>query len=173
MCFVARYTQAVRVMGIDPGFHRCGYAVVERGEDRKEILLASGVIVTRRKDPLAVRLHALAEEYRQLLDHWQPDTVAVEELFFAKNVKTAVGVAQARGVILERAAAVSCAVAEYAPSVVKSQLTGNGQADKQQVEYMVRKWFPELQQARLDDELDAIGVALCHCQRAGIPEVLK
>jgi crossover junction endodeoxyribonuclease RuvC len=165
----------MRVMGIDPGFHRCGYAVVETAAPTPS-LCGSGVIVTRQGEVLAQRLHALALDYVRLLEQWRPGAVAVEEIFFAKNVKTAIGVAQARGVILERSAAAGISVVEYAPTTIKSQLTGNGQADKNQVAYMVRRMIelpPQADEKRLDDELDAIAVALCHCMRASIPEVMR
>ena len=162
----------MRVFGIDPGYHRCGWAVVE-GSGRSQELVASGTIVTNRSWPLGERLHALACELDDLLAAQQPDVVAVEEIYFAKNVKTAIGVAQARGVVLEHAAAAELPVAEYTPTTVKSQLTGNGRADKQQVSFMVRKWFKLPAAKRLDDELDAIGVALCHALRADVPEVLR
>lgn len=121
---------------------------------------------------MAVRLHALALDLNTLIGKWQPEVVAVEEVYFTKNVKTAIGVAQARGVVLERSAAVGLPVAEYTPTMVKSQLTGNGRADKAQVAFMVSKWFT-IDSGKLDDELDAIAVALCHAMRMDIPEVLR
>jgi len=161
----------MRILGIDPGYHRCGFAVVTAGKSQPD-LLGSGTITTKRTDTLPVRLHALALDLDHLLKEWRPDCLAIEELYFAKNVKTGIGVAQARGVVLEHSAAAGLSVAEYAPSVVKSQLTGNGQADKQQVAFMVGRWFKLDDQKRLDDELDAIAVALCHAMRAGIPDAM-
>jgi len=172
---LAGYTQPVRIMGIDPGFHRCGYAVVEAATDA-ESLVASGVLLTTRGKALGERLCELAEGFEALLRDWAPDVVAIEEIYFAKNVKTAIDVAQARGVLLEHAAAAGIAVAEYTPTTVKSQLTGNGRADKEQVAYMVRRILrldDDQPQSRLDDELDAIAVSLCHGQRMAIPEVLR
>jgi crossover junction endodeoxyribonuclease RuvC len=177
----------VRVIGVDPGFHRCGFAVLEDGRAAglagrggaaagAPALAGSGVVVTVRGESLAFRLHALGLNFARLLEEWRPDAVAVEEIYFTKNVKTAIDVAQARGVVLERAGAAGVAVAEYTPTMVKSQLTGNGRADKAQVAYMVRRLVqlpPETDGKRLDDELDAIAVALCHCMRATIPEALK
>ena len=161
------------ILGIDPGYHRCGFGVVRRLAGGGAELCGSGTIVTRPADTLPVRLHALALDLEHVLAEWKPDCVAVEELFFTKNAKTAIKVAQARGVILERSAAAGIMLAEYSPTAIKSQLTGNGRADKQQVAYMVRHWFKLGDARRLDDELDAIAVALCHCMQAGIPEVLK
>ena len=162
-------------MGIDPGFHRCGYAVVDAGSGA-ERLLASGVLLTTRGKALGERLCELARGFDELLREWTPDVVAIEEIYFTKNVKTAIDVAQARGVLLEHAAAAGVTVAEYTPTTVKSQLTGNGRADKEQVAFMVRRILrlaDDERQSRLDDELDAIAVGLCHGQRAAIPEVLR
>lgn len=167
----------MRIAGIDPGFHRCGFAVLERAAGGSVELLQSGVLVTKRGEPLWQRLSDLARQLEQMLLLWRPEHVAVEEIYFAKNAKTAIDVAQARGVILERSCAAGHQVFEYAPSTVKSQLTGNGQAEKSQVAYMVRRMISLPEDAagtrRLDDELDAIAVALCHAQRVTIPEVMR
>lgn len=167
-----RYTLVVRIMGIDPGYHRCGYGVLE-GVAGAVRLLGSGVIVTEAGRPLSERLNHLAMELDGQLLRWRPEGVAVEEIFFTKNAKTAIGVAQARGVVLQRCASGSLPVHEYAPTMIKSQLTGNGRADKKQVEFMVRKFVDLSDEKRLDDELDAIAVALCHSQRMDVPEVLR
>ena len=108
-----------------------------------------------------------------MLKKWQPEVVAVEEIFFSKNVKTAIGVAHARGVVLEHCAGVAIPVVEYTPTMIKSQLTGNGRADKNQVEFMVRKWVKVGDEKKLDDELDAIAAALCYSQRSTIPEAMQ
>lgn len=159
-------------MGIDPGYHRCGFSVLD-GPPRAERLLVSGVVVTQASEPLCQRLNYLAQELDAQLLTWQPEGVAVEEIYFTKNAKTAIGVAQARGVVLQRCAACSLPVYEYTPTMVKSQLTGSGRADKKQVEFMVRRLVRLDDAKRLDDELDAIAVALCHAQRLSIPEVLR
>ena len=167
----------MRIAGIDPGFHRCGFAVLERAEDGAVELLESGVLVTKRGEPLWLRLNDLARQLEQVLALWRPEHVAVEEIYFAKNAKTAIDVAQARGVILERSSAAGLGIFEYAPAMVKNQLTGNGRAEKTQVAYMVRRMISLPENAagakRLDDELDAIAVALCHAQRVTIPEVMQ
>lgn len=160
-------------MGIDPGYHRCGFGVLDQPSRGAQQLAGSGVITTKPKTPLAQRLHSLAMDFDKLLSEWRPDAVAVEEIFFTKNVKTAIGVAHARGVILEHSAGMGIPVFEYTPTMIKSQLTGSGRADKKQVEFMVRKFVQVPDEAKLDDELDAIGVALCHIQRSSIPEVMR
>ncbi len=162
----------MRIAGIDPGYHRCGWAVLEI-TPRGGLLHGSGTIVSDAGEDMARRLHSIAAGIDQLISLWQPDVMAVEELFFVKNVKTGIGVAQARGVILQRAAAAGIAVAEYPPSMIKKQLTGSGNADKKQVEYMVRRMFELPEDNQLDDELDAISVAVCQAMRSGIPEAMQ
>ena len=167
------YYSRVRILGIDPGYDRCGWALLLAQPGKQGQVLASGTLQTTRGRALPERLHELAVGLDTLLKDHTPDCLAVEELFFTKNVKTAIGVAQARGVVLERAAAAGLPIGEYAPTMVKSQLTGNGRADKAQVAFMARRLVALDTVARLDDELDAIAVALCHSQRVSIPAVLR
>lgn len=173
------FVQPLRILGLDPGFDRCGFSVLERPAQPRGnelgVLLDCGTIQTSRSDEFPLRLAALARGLEQLLALWQPQQVAVEELFFAKNAKTAMGVAQARGVLIERCASAGLSVVEYAPSSIKSQLTGSGRADKEQVAFMVRRLVgAQLEERkRLDDELDAIAVALCHSMRVSIPAALR
>ena len=162
----------MKIAGIDPGYHRCGWAVLEIAP-AGGMLHASGTIVADAGQSMAQRLHVIAEGIDQLIGLWHPDVMAVEELFFVKNVKTGIGVAQARGVVLQRAAAAGIEVAEYPPSMIKNQLTGSGNADKKQVEYMVRRMFELPADDRLDDELDAIAVAVCQAMRSSIPKGLR
>jgi crossover junction endodeoxyribonuclease RuvC len=159
-----------RILGIDPGYERCGWAVVECGPFGRAIaLLASGTLRTSAQDSFPMRLHQLAAALEQLLVLWQPASMAIEELYFNRNVKTAIMVAEARGVILERAASRGLEIGEYAPTTVKSQLTGSGRADKQQVGYMVRRLTTLGPEAVIDDEADAIAIALCHGMLRGGP----
>jgi crossover junction endodeoxyribonuclease RuvC len=165
---------AVRVLGIDPGYDRCGFAVVScTPQGRNVQLLGSGTLRTSRSQTLPQRLHSLGRQVEAVIAQWKPDEVAVEELFYNRNVKTVIEVSQARGVILERAAAQRVKVAEYSPTVIKSQLTGNGRALKSQVAYMVTRLTGVKQGMKLDDEMDAIAVALCHGMRLSIPNVLS
>lgn len=163
------------ILGIDPGYERCGYAAIEPQGSRM-LLLGSGVLRSNPGLSPAARLHQIAEGLDGLLALWRPAAVAVEEIFFSRNAKTAIAVAQARGVILERSAASGCTVAEYSPTAVKKQLTGSGSADKGQVAYMARRLAEPvagMDPGSLDDELDAIAVALCHAMRQSIPEALR
>lgn len=163
-----------RILGIDPGYDRCGYAVLAcTAQGRDTQVLASGTLRTSRTASLPERLHDLGQQVTQVIAQWQPDEMAVEQLYYNRNVKTVIEVSQARGVILERAAAAGATVAEYSPTQVKSQLTGNGQALKSQVAFMVCRLTGLKQGAKLDDELDALAVALCHGMRMSIPAQMK
>lgn len=163
------------ILGIDPGYERCGYAALEPQGSRM-LLLGSGVLRSSPSLAPAARLNQIAQGLDGLLTLWRPAAVAVEEVFFSRNAKTAMAVAQARGVVLQRSAATGCAVAEYSPTAIKKQLTGSGSADKAQVAYMARRLAEAAagsDPGKLDDELDAIAVALCHAMRQSIPEVLR
>lgn len=187
----------LRVLGIDPGYDRCGYAVICcTAQGRSMRLLGSGTLRTSRTDTLPQRLCELGRQLVTVLERWCPDEVAVEQLYHSRNAKTVIQVAQARGVILERSAAAGLLVAEYSPTQVKSQLTGNGRAEKEQVAYMAarlvgsalprsadslsaqeraggaRSESSTKTPVQLDDEMDAIAVALCHGMRLSIPAAL-
>lgn len=155
----------MRILGIDPGYDRLGWGVVD-GDGRNPKYAGSGLIKTSRDDDAAGRLAQIANDARRLIKAEKPDAVAVEEIYFAKNVKTAIGVAQARGVVMAVAAQAGVRVAEYAPVVVKQDITGNGNAAKTQVQYMVKQILKVDKAEALDDEFDAIAVALCHFYRS-------
>lgn len=104
----------MRVIGIDPGYDRLGVAVLEY-TNNKEILLFSGCIKTEKTDSLVVRLHKLGVEFKALLEQYQPDTLAIEKIFFNTNQKTAIGVAEARGVIIYLAKDKGCGIYEFGP----------------------------------------------------------
>ncbi len=154
----------MKVLGIDPGIDRLGWAVIEH-VGATDTWRASGCILTDRGTPLPDRLLSAGNALRTILLEHQPDAVGVEELFFAKNAKTAMMVGQARGMILFVAAASHVPIIELTPNAIKLSVTGSGAADKKQVEKMVRmiiKNFPKGK--RLDDEIDAMAVALAAAQ---------
>ncbi|MDQ3023327.1 MAG: crossover junction endodeoxyribonuclease RuvC [bacterium] len=162
-----------RILGIDPGYDRCGFAVLScTAQGREAQLLGSGTLRTSRALSLPQRLHKLGRNIEAVISQWQPDEVAVEQLFYNRNAKTVIEVSQARGVILERAASAGVHVVEYAPTMIKSQLTGSGNAAKTQVAFMVCRLTGMKQAAELDDEMDAIAVALCHGMRMSIPKLM-
>lgn len=148
-----------RVLGIDPGVGRCGWAVVtvERG---RETLEASGCITTSAKKTPADRLLALDRELEKIIVDLRPESLAIEKIFFSKNITTAMGVSQARGIILLTAARHHLIVLELSPTTVKNSITGYGRATKRDIAQMIKLLLHLPPGRRTDDEYDAIGIAL-------------
>jgi crossover junction endodeoxyribonuclease RuvC len=155
----------VFVLGVDPGLTRCGYGAVRRtgGQLRAE---AAGVLTTAPSVPTPERLAELAEGVRALLAELRPDAVAVERVFFQSNVRTAMAVGQASGVVLAAAVAAGCEVVEYTPTQVKLAVTGSGAADKGQVQRMVQSLLGLTAPPRPADAADALALAICHTAAA-------
>lgn len=151
-------------LGIDPGTARLGYGVVESAQD--PILHDYGVIETAASAEMPQRLSGLFDAVTSLIAEHRPDVLAVEQLFFARNVTTAISVGQARGVVLLAAARAGVPVAEYSPSEVKHAVVGYGKADKAQMQEMVRIILQLEHAPHPDDAADALAIALCHAQRA-------
>jgi crossover junction endodeoxyribonuclease RuvC len=151
----------VFVLGVDPGLTRCGYGAVRAvsGRLRAE---AAGVLTTPAASALPERLAELQRNIRDLLAELRPDAVAVERVFFQSNVRTAMSIGQASGVILAESVAAGCAVVEYTPTQVKSAVTGSGAADKGQVQRMVQSLLGLADAPRPADAADALALALCH-----------
>lgn len=147
------------ILGIDPGFERIGCAIVEK-TIQGEKLLFSTCLVTDKQDLHEKRLLALAGGLKKIIDAFKPSVMAVEKLFFTTNQKTAIRVAEARGVILLMAAENNMAVLEFTPLEVKMAMTGYGKADKRQVKKMVSSILKMDRPPDSDDEIDAIAVAL-------------
>src|SRR5215208_185483 len=155
---------SVIAIGFDPGTARLGYGVIESEPDPQAI--DYGVIVTNRDEPMAQRLLLIHTAVGHLIDLHRPSAVAVETLFFAQNVTTAMTVGQARGTVLLAAAQRDVPVAEYAPSEVKQAVVGYGKADKAQIQEMVRLILGLETAPHPDDAADALAVAICHVQSA-------
>jgi len=153
----------VRVLGIDPGLALTGYGLVEG--NGHPILVEMGSVVTPPSLPLPERLKALYQDLSALLDRLRPDAVAMEELFFGKNIRTAIAVGQARGVAILAVAQAGIPLHEYTPLQVKEALTGYGRADKQQIQRMVCLLLGLPSPPQPDDVADAVAVAICHLQR--------
>lgn len=158
---------ARRTIGIDPGTARLGYAVVEDQRGRLA-LLACGVITTLPSARMPDRLRTIYEELGAIVQRHAPATMAVEELFFAKNVTTAVAVGQARGIALLVAAQHDLGVFEYKPMQVKQAVHGYGLARKEQVGEMVRVLLRLDTVPKPDDAADAAAIAICHLNTAQI-----
>ncbi len=152
------------VLGIDPGTATTGYGLVREHLDGALEVVAYGVFTTKAKTPMSERLLSLHRQVTDCLTQYQPDEVAIEELFFGKNVTTGIKVAQARGVILLTLAQAQLSVAEYKPNSIKTAITGYGGADKHQMQEMVRHLLNLAKIPRPDDAADGLAVALTHLQ---------
>ncbi|WP_124727124.1 crossover junction endodeoxyribonuclease RuvC [Staphylospora marina] len=157
----------MRVMGIDPGIAIVGFGVVDREGNRLKAV-EYGSIQTEAGLPVPVRLRQIHEACRTLFALHRPDVVAVEQLFFQRNVTTAFTVGQARGVILLAAEQEGIPVTEYTPMQVKMAVTGYGQAQKKQVQEMVRILLALPGIPKPDDVADALAVAICEAHSAGV-----
>lgn len=158
------------VLGIDPGLTRCGYAVIEARGSRSVAPLALGVIRTAPSTPLPMRLAELKAELVALLDEYRPDAVAVEQVFFQTNVRTAMSVGQASGLALAEAAAAGCRVEQYTPNQVKNAIAGWGGAGKAQVQKMVQARLGLATVPEPPDAADAAALALCHLAMAPVAD---
>ncbi|NLE75450.1 MAG: crossover junction endodeoxyribonuclease RuvC [Chloroflexi bacterium] len=152
---------SLRVLGIDPGTARLGYGLVE-GDGAHLQVQGCGTLTTEATLSLPQRLAEIYRAVRRLVDESAADVVAVEELFFSRNVRTAFAVGQARGVVLLAAAHAGLPVVEYTPQQVKQAVTGYGAAPKEQVQEMVRVLLNLAEVPRPDDTADALAVAICH-----------
>lgn len=149
-------------LGIDPGTARLGFGVVS--DEPRLQARAFGVVETRSAEDMPHRLSTLFDAVTALIEDHRPDALAVEQLFFARNVTNALAVGQARGVVLLAAARAGVPVAEYTPSEVKQAVSGYGKADKPQMQEMVRIILGLDAVPRPDDAADALAIAVCHAQ---------
>jgi crossover junction endodeoxyribonuclease RuvC len=161
-----RSTDSKRILGIDPGTATVGYgALLYTASDTYEYL-GSGIIQTLPNTSAGQRLSMIRSDLISLIKDYCPDVLVVEALFFFKNAKTVMSVAQARGVILEAAHSMSLSVAEYTPMQVKLHLTGFGRADKRLVQDMIARLLNLPEIIRPDDASDALALAVCHARMA-------
>ncbi len=162
----------VFVLGVDPGLSRCGYCVLSTsGGARRPTAVALGVITTPAAEPTPQRLAELQREVADLIAEHRPQVVAVERVLFQNNVRTAMSVGQASGVVMAQAAASGAEVVEYSPNEVKAAVAGWGGADKDQVQRMVQTLLGLPFVPRPPDAADAAAVALCHVARAPLAAV--
>lgn len=160
------------ILGIDPGFHRCGYGII-KAADGGLTSVAYGLITTAPAWPMAQRLLAVVNGISELLHRYAPGEVALEQLFFEKNKKTFMRVSQAQGAIIAAVAGRGLPIAEYTPLQVKQALTGYGQATKKQVRHMVQQILKLDRQIKIDDPADALAVAVCHAAARNFNQRLK
>ncbi|MGB0385776.1 MAG: crossover junction endodeoxyribonuclease RuvC [Ardenticatenaceae bacterium] len=162
----------MRVLGLDPGTAIVGWGVVDaEGQDMS--LVEYGTIRTPAKRPLAERVTLIYDNLNELLDRFQPDGAGVEQLFFARNVTTALPVAHARGVMLLAIHKRGIPLKEFKPTEVKQALTGYGRADKRQMQQMVRLLLGLNDVPRPDDAADAIAMAICYHQMARYTRLIE
>jgi crossover junction endodeoxyribonuclease RuvC len=152
------------VLGIDPGTATTGYGVVAQTGNGDFELLAAGVIRTAPTMAMHLRLRELFQDVQGLISEFQPNEVAVEKLFFGKNVTNAISVGQARGAVLLAAALRDLPVVEYTPAEVKQAVSGYGNADKRQMQEMVQRTLDLPAPPSPDDAADGVAIALCHLQ---------
>jgi crossover junction endodeoxyribonuclease RuvC len=156
----------VITLGIDPGIATTGFGVVRETDTGDLIALAYGAIETPKTDPLAQRLLSLRRQLMALIEQWRPTACAVEALFFAANAKTAMIVGQARGVALMTLCEAGLTIGEYTPLQVKQAIAGYGQADKKQMQAMVKLLLNLNTIPRPDDAADALAIAITHIHTA-------
>jgi len=152
------------ILGIDPGLATMGYGVISANRGVFKVV-DYGVVTTPKEDSLPKQLFQIEEGVSELIEAFKPDNVAIEELFFSKNITTGIAVAEARGVILLTAVkGIGSEVYEYTPNQIKQAITGYGGADKLQMQHMVQALLRLKSVPRPDDAADALAVALCHAQ---------
>ena len=151
----------MRILGIDPGTEIIGFGIIDY-DKRDTKTLDFGCIRTHRSIPPAERLHQIAQDIKILISKWKPKILAIEKVFFSKNIKTAMSVSEARGVILEKAIENNLKVYEYSPTEIKLSITGEGRADKKQIQKMIKILLSLQSEPASDDAADGLAVALCH-----------
>jgi len=157
------------VLGIDPGTAVTGYGVVQGERTAAFKLVECGVIRTRPRDPLASRLQEIHAGVVELIQRHRPDALAIEDVFYARNVRTTVVLGHARGVILLAAANASLLIAEYPPAEIKKAVVGTGSATKEQVQFMVARLLRLKSPPQPTDASDGVAAALAYAMSAGVP----
>lgn len=149
------------ILGIDPGFAITGYGIIERKSNNYRVV-DFGVITTEPSIELPQRLYHLYERLNEIIEQYRPDAFAIEELFFCKNIRTAINVAHARGVAIMCASKAGLKTFEYTPLQVKQAIAGYGRAEKRQIQEMTRIMLNMREIPKPDDAADALAVAICH-----------
>jgi len=149
------------ILGIDPGIASCGWAVIDAVKNKQLTIKNCGVIKTPSDISLGERLCTIDSELEKIIKENKPEVASIEEIFFAKNVKTAITVSQARGAIVLTCAKMGLEICEFTPLQVKQALTGYGQADKSQVGFMVKNILKLKVLPKDDNTVDAIAIGIC------------
>ena len=160
----------MRVLGIDCGTEYTGYGVVDLLSDHRLVCIICGAIKVSPRDPMPTRLSLISIGLQELISLHRPDRVAIEDVFYAANVKSALKLGQVRGVAMLAAASAGLAVAEYSPLSIKSAVVGYGRAEKHQVQQMVTRLLNLEQIPEPADAADALAIAICHLHTAATHE---
>jgi crossover junction endodeoxyribonuclease RuvC len=162
----------MRVLGLDPGTATVGYGIID-GHDGRLTAVAYGVITTSPKDEAAQRLQQIYQRLGELLEQYQPDCAAVEQLFFGRNITTAFSVGQSRGVLLLALANAGIPIGEYPPPTIKEAVSGYGNASKSQVQFMVQTLLDLTEIPKPDDAADGLAVAITHFQQQQYTQLIS
>ena len=160
------------ILGIDPGYGRIGYGVIDYTKNKYKAI-EYGSITTEANTPLPKRLHKIELELRGIISRYKIDAVSIEDLYFNNNSKTAIKVAEARGVILNTVESEGIPIYEYTPLQVKQGVVGYGRAQKAQVQQMVTSFLNLKEVPKPDDVADALAVAICHAHANKLEKTLK
>ncbi|MBU4483835.1 crossover junction endodeoxyribonuclease RuvC [bacterium] len=161
----------LRILGIDPGTHKTGYGIIESdGNEIKHV--GSGDIKLNGKTPISLRLHDIFNALDTVIEHYDPDVIAVEDVFIAKNPKSSLKLGQAQGMVLLKAAQTGINCIEYSTREVKEALAGYGNATKEQVQFMVKNQL-KINGDLSEDASDALAVAICHGQSSKLTESIN
>ena len=154
----------MKIIGVDPGLINTGYGVISFKNQKKEIL-DFGIITPDKNSSLGNRLKTIYDDVYSIMNKYQPDCLSIEEVFYSNNIKTTLKLGQARGAVMIAAAKLEVEIYEYSARKIKLSLTGNGNADKQQVKFMVGNTLSINIKDYKDDASDALAAALCHEQQ--------
>ena len=160
----------MRVLGIDCGTEFTGYGVVELRPDDRLLCITCGAIKVSSREAMPIRLSRISRRLEELIVEHQPDRVAIEDVFYAVNVKSALKLGQVRGVAMLAAASAGLEVAEYAPLSIKSAVVGYGKAEKHQVQHMVARLLNLDKIPEPTDAADALAIAICHLHMSATRE---
>jgi len=152
----------MRVLAIDPGYERLGIAVLEKKETEKEVLLFSECFKTSTKDEFYDRIAQIQKKIEDVIKTYCPEDLSIETLFFNQNVKTALKVAESRGVVIATSRNFGLNIFEYSPQQIKTSVTGDGKSDKTSVIKMIPLLIKIEKEIKVDDEFDAIAAGICH-----------
>jgi crossover junction endodeoxyribonuclease RuvC len=162
----------MRILGIDPGIAITGYGLIEGGDGKNKFIL-SGYVKTSAREDVSQRLKKIYNQLEAVIRKTQPDIIAIERVFFARNIKSALIIGEVRGVIILAAGEMRVSVEEYTPLEVKYSITNNGRAPKEQIQKMVQKLLNLPRIPKPTHIADALAIALCHLHRAKFTDILK